>query len=67
MCYLCRLCCLTQRARGMCGSEERFFRTTESTHRRAQWCSVGQVLVMLLVTAGNLIYLQRYFAAKKLV
>ncbi len=45
----------------------RLFKTTESSFRRAQWCSLVQVLVMLAVTAVNLLYLEHYFKSKKLV
>jgi hypothetical protein len=45
----------------------RLFKTTESSHRRAQWCSLLQMIVMAAVTVCNLFYLQHYFKSKKLV
>ncbi|EKX47513.1 hypothetical protein GUITHDRAFT_137302 [Guillardia theta CCMP2712] len=47
--------------------ESRFYETTKSTHERAQWCSIMQIVAMIVISLGNLTYLRTYFMAKKLM
>ncbi len=47
--------------------EANFRNTSESTNARVQWWSIAQVLVMVISTVFQVMYLTNHFRAKKLV